>query len=552
MNHTLTEGGQITTHRMRMLKQVIKVAFLSSFLIGLCIFCLLMLSVPKVAYLAAWYYFKAWVCLGITPTIEVSREFLSYMGQNRSSSNLPIAYVMEITAPILNKFGIVVYSKFVQSIISAGICAILILLFFFYRGLISKGKKHLSGAKIVSAWWIRLSLKLQRQASPITIGNLPLIKGTETQHILITGGTGCGKTNCMHHLLAQLRKMKYKAIVVDTTGVFLERYYREGKDFLLNPFDSKGAEWNPWSEGQSNSDYASLAEAFIPSTNSETENYWRIAAKTVFTSMLSKLSDTKSTAELVKWIQYERLSDLCKLLEGTKAAAHMDISSEKTASSIRSVTSTFLECLDNLKDSSNPFSIKEWVGKKNDSWLFIQCNPSQRAILRPLISAWISSAVRGLLALPIDLKRRIWFAIDELPTLQKVKDLETLLTEGRKYGGCAVISLQSPAQLENIYGREVSKIIIGNTATKIIFRERDPEIAERISKAFGEREVIEIQEGISYGAHEARDGVNLSMQNKIRPVVSVSQILELPVNTAYVKLADKTAVAQVKFLIANP
>jgi type IV secretory pathway TraG/TraD family ATPase VirD4 len=115
-----------------------------------------------------------------------------------------------------------------------------------------------------------------------------------------------------------------------------------------------------------------------------------------------------------------------------------------------------------------------------------------------------------------------------------------------------VISLQSPAQLENIYGREVSKIIIGNTATKIIFRERDPEIAERISKAFGEREVIEIQEGISYGAHEARDGVNLSMQNKIRPVVSVSQILELPVNTAYVKLADKTAVAQVKFLIANP
>lgn len=164
--------------------------------------------------------------------------------------------------------------------------------------------------------------------------------------------------------------------------------------------------------------------------------------------------------------------------------------------------------------------------------------PQQRSLLRPLMSAWISSAIRGTLALPIDLNRRIWFSIDELPTLNRVKDLEVLLTEGRKYGGCGIINLQSPAQLENIYGRELTKIIIGNTATKIIFRECDSEIAERILKVFGEREIMEIQDGISYGAHEARDGVNLSMQNKIRPVVSATQILELSLNTAYVKLAE--------------
>ena len=58
---------------------------------------------------------------------------------------------------------------------------------------------------------------------------------------------------------------------------------------------------------------------------------------------------------------------------------------------------------------------------------------------------------------------------------------------------------------------------------------------------------MEIQEGISYGAHEARDGVSLSMQNKICPVVSVSQILELPVNNAYVKLAEQKQVILMKF-----
>ena len=167
------------------------------------------------------------------------------------------------------------------------------------------------------------------------------------------------------------------------------------------------------------------------------------------------------------------------------------------------------------------------------------------------MSAWISSAIRGLLALPIDLNRRIWFSIDELPSLQRVKDLEILLTEGRKYGGCGILTLQSPAQIENIYGREVSKIIIGNTATKIIFRELDPEIATRISRGFGEREVMETQEGISYGAHETRDSVSLSMQNKIRPVVSPTQILELPVNTAYVKLAGEKKVALIQLPIMN-
>src|SRR5262249_2618957 len=144
---------------------------------------------------------------------------------------------------------------------------------------------------------------------------------------------------------------------------------------------------------------------------------------------------------------------------------------------------------------------------------------SQRSAIRPLLSAWISSAIKGLLSLTPDLTRKIWFIIDELPSLQKVKDIEVLLAEGRKYGGCGVLSLQSPSQLESIYGREVTKTIIGNTLTKVIFSEQDPEIAERISKSFGDCEMKEFHEGISYGAHEARDGVNLSSHMKNAPIV---------------------------------
>lgn len=425
------------------------------------------------------------------------------------------------------------------------------MIFFFYRGRVSQSKKHLSGAKIVSPFWLDLSLRLRKKASPIRIGPIHLVKDTETQHLIITGGTGNGKTNCLHHLLGQIRQKKQKAIIVDTSGIFLDRYFRKGYDILLNPLHPDGASWSPWAECCNSSDYASLAEAFIPTSQSENENYWRLASKTVFISLLEKFSDTKKTSEIIRWLQYETLANLCKIVQGTKAAAHMDASSEKTASSIRSVASTFLECLESLKDTEELFSIRQWLAKEDSSWLFLQCTPNHRSILKLLMTAWISSAVRGLLSLPIDLKRRIWFSIDELPTLNRIKDLESLVTEGRKYGGCGIITIQSPAQIESVYGRDIAKIIIGNTSTKIIFRERDPEIAERISRAFGQQEVREIQEGITYGAHEARDGVSLSMQHKTRPVISASQILELPANTAYIKLAEETSITKIKLQIAR-
>lgn len=549
MSHTLTEGGQITSHRLRMLRQVIKVASFGAFLAGIGYFIAIMYSVPKIEFMALWYYLKAWSLDGIFPSIEVSNDFLVQMRYSYNP-NLSPENVIKLTTPLAHKLMNNAYAQTVQSLFISSMSFFGILAFFFYRGYRSKAKKHLTGSKIISSHWISWRLKFKRKASSIKIGHLPLVKGTETQHLLITGGTGSGKTNCLHHLLGHIRTQKQKAIIVDTSGIFTERYLREGKDILLNPFDKRSALWSPWAEGCSSIDYASLAEAFIPSSHSDNENYWRMASKTVFISLLEKFADNKNTSELTRWLQYETLSELCKLVQGTKAAAHMDLSSEKTASSIRSVASTFLECLETLKDTSTPFSIREWVASKNqDSWLFLQCTPTQRPLLRSLMTAWISSSIRGLLSLPVDLKRRIWFSIDELPTLQRVKDLETLLTEGRKYGGCGILSIQSPAQIENIYGRDVAKTIIGNTATKIIFRERDPEIAERISRSFGEREIMEIQEGITYGAHEARDGVSLSMQNKIRPVVSATQILELPVNTAYVKLAEEKAVALVKLAI---
>ncbi len=423
---------------------------------------------------------------------------------------------------------------------------ILVIFFFLIRGMRGKRQQHLAGRKQISPFWLTLKLKLTRQASHIKIGSLPLVKNNETQHILVTGGTGSGKTNCFHYLLPQVRQAGQKAIIIDTTGVFVDRYYRADKDYILNPFDERGQAWHPWVECRDHFDYDALAASLIPLSSSEQDNYWRVAASTVFSSLLQKCEESKSNQALVQWLLFEPLPKLCDFVKGTKAASHLDMSSERTASSIRSVASSYLSCLEYLKDTQNPFSIRDWMQKEEDSWLFLNCKPTQRSTLNPLLSCWFSTAVRSLMYLPPDLDRRIWFVIDELPSLNRLRDLEVFLAEGRKYGGCGLIALQSPSQLNTIYGGELTKTLIGNCMTKIVFAEQDPQIAELLSRYFGKREFKEYQEGLSYGAHEMRDGVNLSLQSKQEPLISASAIQSLKKNQAYVKLPGNLPITKLK------
>ena len=224
----------------------------------------------------------------------------------------------------------------------------------------------------------------------------------------------------------------------------------------------------------------------------------------------------------------------------------------KTAGSVRSVASSFLRCLKVVQDTDNPFSIQKWVeSSDDDSWLFLSCTPDQRESINPLLSCWFSVATRSLIRLKPDFKRRLWFIVDELPKLNKLKGLEDFLTEGRKYGGCMLLALQSPAQLESIYGRESTRTILGNCATKIIFSDHDPEIAEKISRCFGSREIKEYQQGISYGANEVRDGVNLTSQTKSISLVSATDIQSLEPNEAFVKLPGNVPIAKIKLKIVK-
>ena len=87
--------------------------------------------------------------------------------------------------------------------------------------------------------------------------------------------------------------------------------------------------------------------------------------------------------------------------------------------------------------------------------------------------------------------------------------------------------------------------------TKLIFRTPDSYTAKRMSEFFGEQEVMESQESISFGAHQMRDGVSLSGQKRKQPLVSYTQIMQLPNLSAYLQLPQDFPVTKVAFKYLN-
>lgn len=368
------------------------------------------------------------------------------------------------------------------------------IIFCSYRGRSTIGTTTIRGGTLVESRVLAKMLYKAKAASPIKFAQLPLVKGSETQHLLLTGTTGSGKTNMINELLPQIRLQQDRAIIIDLTGSFTNRFFDVRCDKLLNPFEENTENWLPWNDCDKDFEFDALASAFIEG-ESFTDKYWEEAAQKVLSEALQKHQETKSLESLLHIIAKVNLTEFCKYFEGTFAAGLVSKEAEKGTASVRSTLLNKIERLKYLKDGGN-FSIKNWVNDIGSrGWLFITAPPHQRDTLRPLVSAWIDIAIKGLMDRPPEvLNQKMWFILDELPALQKIPSLKRGLAEGRKYGGCFVAGLQNIFQMEEIYGSAAASSLLDMFNSRFFFKVGDQRTAEYAAKTLGEKEIFETRE----------------------------------------------------------
>lgn len=549
-NH-LAQGGQTFLHKVRMLRQVLGLAFRLGVVFGLLVFGTLMYkNIPLHVYEHVWKLLEA-------------KATVWFMGDNAQMRNEEGGWVYardRATHPGF-VYNATVYLPYhlKRAALYGGLALFGIMgvafVYWSLKGRSDKRRKHLAGSRLVSVQELTRQLKRSNKASDLMLGDLPLVKDSETQHMLITGTTGSGKTNCFHTLLPQIRSKGQRAVIVDTTGEFVSRYFRPGRDILLNPLDTRSAPWHPWAECTEDYHYDELATNLIPQTGHDP--FWVNSARTVLTETLKVYADKgiNDIHRALRSLTIGSLKELHLLIQDTKASPLVDPASEKTALSIRSTLTSAITSLSFLKTTHTPFSIRQWIQSKDptdDRWLFLSMNPEQRDALRPLITAWTSIAVKSLLGCTPNQDNRLWVCIDELPSLHKLPDLQLCLAEGRKYGAAVILGVQNIPQLEERYGATITKTMIDLCSTKVLFRAASYEIAVSLSRALGEQEIMEVQEGISYGANDVRDGVNLAMLKQLKPIVTAHDLMGLKNLEGYVMLPEFNVVTKVNLPYVAP
>ncbi|EGR1136734.1 MULTISPECIES: type IV secretion system DNA-binding domain-containing protein [Gammaproteobacteria] len=415
------------------------------------------------------------------------------------------------------------------------------------RGKEIKEDKYIRGAKLVSAEKLKGEIVEKHGVSDLTLGDFPLPTGFSKKHTLISGTTGAGKSTALTHLLKAIRARGDRAVVYDKKGEFVEMFYRDRVDHILNPADSRSHQWTPWEEMASPFDADWIAETLLPSSNSNSgsEKFFTSAARAVVSAALQNLylDGPKSLLSLLRATAWNDLELLKELVAGTPAATYFNEDNERTLESIRSTIVDGVRPLRLLKEENKKgfFSIRDWIAEgdepnADDSWLFLPVRESEIEIQKPLISTWIQAAAKGLMARGVNNERTLWIVVDELPSLKKIPALSMLMAEGRGFGAAVVLGIQEINQLEEEFGKNTSKTILGLCSTQLHFRLNNADTAEWVSKVLGEAEREEVDEDLNYSADDIRDGVRVSSKRQNRKIVLPSEIMDLPDLSCFVKI----------------
>ena len=447
---------------------------------------------------------------------------------------------------------------------SGGLIA-LFLAVFWYRGVQLGRQRRIRGAELVTGaelhrrlrpFHLRLLDRAPGGKRPWCIAGIPYPERTETQHTIVSGTTGSGKTVLISDLVAQIRARGERCVIYDKMGSYTATFFDPARDVLMNPLDARAPCWSPFLEARNPRDFDMMAAALIPQQKDTVDPFWVTAARQLFSNgagVLRQKGETRNRV-LVEHLLKTDLTALAQAMEGTVAQSIVDPENPKTALSVRAMLTANLAAFEFLPDEGEPFSIREWISReRQDGFLFLTSRGDQHASLRGLISTWLEIAVNAMLSLTQDDGRRIWVILDELPTLHQVPSLQPGLAESRQFGGCFVLGVQVASALRDLYGRNGAETISGLCGTRVVLAAPDRDTAQWSADSLGRSEVEEIAEGYSYGANTIRDGVSLTPRRELRALTLPSEIMRLPNLEGYLKFPGPFPVASIKLnYVARP
>ncbi len=348
-----------------------------------------------------------------------------------------------------------------------------------------------------------------------------------SKHMLMSGGTGSGKTNAFYHIINQLRRRMTQddlMIIFDTKGDFYDKFYNQNDLVIGNSrqYRNDSEKWNIFREILSdgwnrqeieNNIYELSWSIYREAIENSKEPFFPNAARDLFAGILLCLLETGETKEEFKKKNFyniklkqsldssnilqikamldahPRYSSIGSYIGDGKNGQSLGVYAEMIGTARKIFTGVFAD--------RGSFSIRNYVRERGGKTLFIEYDLSMGDTLSPMYSLLIDLALKEALGRNSRVKGNIYLIIDEFKLLPYLQHIDDAVNFGRSLGLKVLAGIQSVNQMTELYGEYRGKSIIAGFSSVFAFRANDTDTRKFITDLYGDNYIIEQKKTLS-------------------------------------------------------
>ncbi|MBH1942543.1 type IV secretory system conjugative DNA transfer family protein [Mobilitalea sibirica] len=349
------------------------------------------------------------------------------------------------------------------------------------------------------------------------ISKPPTVEG----HVLITGGTGTGKSRGV--VIPTLLRWQGAALVMDIKGELSKKTSDRrkvfGKVYVFNP-EGEGDCYDPIVQCKTIDQAQDLARTLIPIPE-KGEPFWAQSAQAILSAFvyegaytnktLPEIAETLCTTPITELVEHCRNSDIREVR--ILASITYDLP-EKTLGGIMGELKSKLITIATDQNIHKATRKSDWSPETLEEGATVYLRVSEHLIeqYKGLLTVIISQVLKHLSKREERKEPPILIAIDETPRLSKIDGLTNALATLRSRNVHIMCVIQSMAQLDKIYGKDERKVIADNCRFKFILSATDPETQKYFSDLAGQKTVMAKGESFStsaWGSSKSEQGTPL-------------------------------------------
>ncbi len=362
-----------------------------------------------------------------------------------------------------------------------------------------------------------LLLKGEFNGKPASFG---LGEDVISKHMMLVGGTGCGKSTLFYHIIEQLKK-KMTAddvmIIFDSKGDFYSKFFSK-KDCVIGnspQYIQQSERWNifkeiladGWDERQVMMNATEICKALFEerTKNNSSNPFFPNAARDLLAAILVttiRLGEGEKqfvvenfyNNRIKEFLDSCSGSDICDYLDGfgdmRSVMSYIEGDSAQSQGVLAEMFSVVRDVFMGVFCEKGKFSMRNFVRQKGGRTLFIEYDLSIGSVLTPVYKMLFDLALKEALGRTKS-QGNVYFICDEFKLLPNLQHIDDGVNFGRSLGVKVFAGLQSIEQLYEIYGQSRGKNLAAGFSSIIAFRANDVTTREYISSLHGKNMVLE-------------------------------------------------------------